>query len=147
MLVERHPFMAHELKRGNIVLQYIREGLRRGELYAPAAPTLLHRCDGHLMSTLQVEVPHFGGDTLFVSMAAAYEALSSAMQRFLDGLTAVHSSRHVFGASIRNTEAATSGRLGNAEAATQDARHPVVITHPLSGRLGLYVNPVFTTHF
>ncbi len=67
------------------------------------------------------------------------------MRGFLDGLWAVHSSRHVFGDSIVDTEAAKSGRLGNAEAATQDALHPVVITHPLSGRRGLFVNPVFTT--
>lgn len=93
-----------------------------------------------------IEMPPFGGDTLFVSMAAAYGALSPAMRHFVDGLTAIHSSRHVFGASTTNSEAAISGRLGNAEAATQDARHPVVITHPLSGRRGLYVNPVFTTH-
>ncbi|MEM8813443.1 MAG: TauD/TfdA family dioxygenase [Pseudomonadota bacterium] len=93
-----------------------------------------------------IEVPPVGGDTLFVSMANAYEALSPPMRRFLDRLTAIHSSRHAFGATIRETEAATSGRLQNAESATQDARHPVVITHPLSGRRGLYVNPVFTTH-
>lgn len=93
-----------------------------------------------------LELPPYGGDTLFVSMGAAYEALSPTMRGFLDGLWAVHSSRHVFGASIRDSEAARTGRLSNAEAAIQDARHPVVITHPLSGRRGLYVNPVFTTH-
>ena len=101
----------------------------------PAMGSLLHA----------LEVPPYGGDTLFVSMGAAYEALSPAMQGFLRGLTATHSSRHVFGASTATSEAATSGRLGNAEAATQDAVHPVVIRHPLSGRPGLYVNPVFTT--
>ncbi|MGI9366714.1 MAG: TauD/TfdA dioxygenase family protein [Rhizobiaceae bacterium] len=93
-----------------------------------------------------IEMPPFGGDTLFVSMAAAYEALSESMRQFLDGLMAVHSSRHVFGANSLDSEAANSGRLGNARAATQDARHPVVITHPLSRRRGLFVNPVFTTH-
>jgi taurine dioxygenase len=93
-----------------------------------------------------IEMPPYGGDTLFVSMGAAYEALSENMRGFLDELTAVHSSRHVFGATTLDSEAAKSGRLGNAEAATQDARHPVVITHPLSRRRGLFVNPVFTTH-
>ena len=93
-----------------------------------------------------IEMPPYGGDTLFVSMGAAYEALSEPMRRFLDGLMAVHSSRHVFGVTTLDSEAAKSGRLSNAEAATQDARHPVVITHPLSGRRGLFVNPVFTTH-
>jgi len=102
----------------------------------PALGSILHAID----------MPPFGGDTLFVSMSAAYEALSPAMRGFLDGLWAVHSSRHVFGASTQDSEAAKSGRLGNAHAATQEARHPVVITHPLSGKRGLYVNPVFTTH-
>ncbi len=102
----------------------------------PALGSILHA----------IEVPPVGGDTLFVSMGAAYEALSSVMRGFLENLTAVHSSRHVFGVTTSDSEAARTGRLGNAEAATQDARHPVVLTHPLSGRRGLYVNPVFTTH-
>ena len=93
-----------------------------------------------------IEMPPYGGDTLFVSMGAAYEALSPTMRQFLDGLTAVHSSRHVFGSAAQDNETARTGRIGNAEAAVQDARHPVVITHPLSGRRGLFVNPVFTTH-
>lgn len=102
----------------------------------PAMGSILHA----------IEMPPYGGDTLFVSMGAAYEALSPAMRKFVDGLKAVHSSRHAFGVTTKDSEAAKSGRLGNAEAATQDAIHPVVITHPLSGRRGLYVNPVFTTH-
>lgn len=93
-----------------------------------------------------IELPPYGGDTLFVSMAAAYEALSSAMRTFLSRLTAIHSSRHAFGPTTTGTEASRTGRLGNAEAATQDSSHPVVIAHPLSGRYGLYVNPAFTTH-
>ena len=93
-----------------------------------------------------LEVPPFGGDTVFVSMNAAFEAMSSTMRDFLQTLTAVHSSRHVFGAPIKDSEATKTGRIGNADAATQDAIHPVVITHPLSGRRGLYVNPQFTTH-
>lgn len=102
----------------------------------PAMGSILHA----------IELPSCGGDTLFVSMSAAYEALSDPTRRFLDGMTAVHSSRHAFGITILDSEAAKSGRLGNAEAATQDASHPVVIKHPLSGRRGLFVNPVFTTH-
>lgn len=102
----------------------------------PALGSILHA----------IEVPPVGGDTLFVSMGAAYDGLSRVMRGFLDSLTAVHSSRHVFGVTTGDSEAAKTRRLGNAEAATQDARHPVVLTHPLTGRRGLYVNPVFTTH-
>lgn len=135
--VEGYPEIAMVLKEKD-QKQAIGEGWHTDHSYdeMPAMGSILRA----------IEVPPIGGDTLFVSMAAAYEALSPALRSFLDGLTAVHSSRHVFGASVQDSEASVSGRLGNARAATQDARHPVVITHPLSGRRGLYVNPVFTTH-
>lgn len=92
------------------------------------------------------EVPERGGDTLFASMYQAFDALSPGMQKMLLGMNAVHSSRHVFGAAA-NRPADLAQRLGNNELATQDAVHPVVITHPLSGRKALYVNPGFTVCF
>ena len=101
----------------------------------PALGSILHGID----------IPPHGGDTVFVSMAAAYEALTERYKEILSGLFAWHSSRHVFGAQTVGTEAEQTGRVGNAEAAQQDALHPVVIRHPLSGRPGLYVNPQFTT--
>src|SRR5207245_11621943 len=81
-----------------------------------------------------------GGDTLFASMYAAHDALSDGLKRTLAGLRAVHSSRHVFGVDRSDM----NGRFANSELATQDAVHPVVITHPESGRNALYVNPAFT---
>ena len=101
----------------------------------PALGSILHA----------IETPPHGGDTVFISMAAAYDALSDRMKELLSGLHAWNSSRHVFGAKTQDDETAKTGRVGNAEAATQDALHPVVIRHPLSGRKGLYVNPQFTT--
>jgi len=92
------------------------------------------------------EVPTHGGDTLFASMYAAYDALSDGLKETLSGLRAVHSSRHVFGART-DRPADLQGRIGNAEAATQDAIHPVVIRHPISGLQALYVNPGFTLRF
>jgi taurine dioxygenase len=89
------------------------------------------------------EVPPSGGDTLFASMYAAYDALSDGLKRTLAGLKAVHSSRHVFGVKRDDM----NGRIGNPELATQDAVHPVVIRHPDSGRQALYVNPGFTLRF
>jgi len=91
-----------------------------------------------------VDTPPVGGDTLFASMAAAYEALSDGLRATLDGLRAWHSSRHVFGPARANSETGKDGRIGNPDAATQDALHPLIITHPLSGRRCLYVNPIFT---
>lgn len=91
------------------------------------------------------ELPESGGDTLFASMYAAWEALSEGLRQTLLGLRAVHSSRHVFGR--RDREENSDGRIGNAELATQDAVHPVAIRHPGSGRHALYVNPAFTLRF
>lgn len=94
-----------------------------------------------------LEVPPSGGDTLFASMYAAYEALSDGLKQTLEGLRAEHSSRHVFGANRHKPGNDLQGRVGNPELATQDAVHPVVIRHPGSGRKALYVNPGFTLRF
>ena len=92
------------------------------------------------------EVPASGGDTLFASMYLAAEALSDGLRKTLMGMSAVHSSRHVFG-----TEGFYSrmedDRYHNPELATQDAVHPVIVRHPVSGRAALYVNPGFTLRF
>ncbi len=93
------------------------------------------------------EVPATGGDTLFASMYAAYEALSDGLKRSLGDLQALHSSRHVFGAQPYEARGDLKDRVLNPEAATQDAVHPVVVRHPGSGRLALYVNPAFTVRF
>lgn len=92
------------------------------------------------------ELPKKGGDTLFISMFAAYDALSDEMKSKIDDLTAVHSSRHVFGKAAYESAKSDEllGRLGNTDAATQDAVHPLVIKHPFSGKKALYVNPEFT---
>jgi taurine dioxygenase len=66
--------------------------------------------------------PYGGGDTTFVSMYAAYDALSDRMKSYLEGLTALHDGVLIFGDGTPRTE------------------HPVVIRHPESGRKGLYVN-------
>ncbi|MEM9278869.1 MAG: TauD/TfdA family dioxygenase [Pseudomonadota bacterium] len=93
------------------------------------------------------ETPDVGGDTAFASQHAAYIALSNGIKKTLEGLKAWHSSRHAFGADLASEETHKTGRIGNEDAATQDALHPVVITHPLSGKKCLYVNADFTTHF
>jgi len=95
------------------------------------------------------EVPDVGGDTLFSSMYAAYESLSDGLRQMLGGMHAVHSSRHVFGkeAYVDAHMDELNGRLGNADKAKQDAMHPVIIRHPLSGRPALYVNGDFTVKF
>jgi taurine dioxygenase len=93
------------------------------------------------------EVPERGGDTMFASMGLAYETLSDGLKRTLEGLRAVHSSRHVFGAEAMERRTELKDRLGNPDFAIQDAVHPVVIRHPDTGRKLLYVNAAFTLRF
>jgi taurine dioxygenase len=77
-----------------------------------------------------VTVPSVGGDTLWTSTCAAYDELSSAMQRFVDGLHAEHDS------------SALNRRDPHLEVLR--AEHPVVIDHPWTGRRSIFVNPMFT---
>ena len=94
------------------------------------------------------EVPLSGGDTVFASMYKAYDTLSDGLKSTLSNLRARHSSVHVFGAArAENDNDDTVGRIKNPEAATQEAIHPVVISHPETGRKSLYVNPGFTLGF
>ena len=95
------------------------------------------------------EVPSVGGDTLFASMYAAYDALSDGLKQMLLTMKAEHSSRHAFGevAYLDSDLDDLGSRLGNTDAATQDSLHPVIIKHPLSGRSALYVNGDFTVKF
>ena len=95
---------------------------------------------------LAKETPKIGGDTLFANMYRAYETLSDGMKKTLESMKACHSSRHVFGAHTGYSEASNQ-RIENPELATQDAIHPVIITHPESKRKALYVNPEFTVNF
>ncbi len=80
--------------------------------------------------------PPYGGDTLFASMYAAYDALSDRMKAYLDGLTAEHSGNHYRG------QYANYGIADKAE--YPRAEHPVVRTHPVTGKKALYVNKGFT---
>ena len=91
-----------------------------------------------------ITIPEVGGDTLFASMTAAYEGLSPGMQSYLEGLTAVHDFSHGFRESL--AEPGGRERLADAVAANPPVRHPVVQTHPETGKKVLFVNALFTTH-
>jgi len=91
------------------------------------------------------EVPPRGGDTLFASMTAAYDALSPGMQRLLEGLKAVNSSAKADVSRTREDRVKSDGR-GDAQK-EYAAEHPVVRTHPETGRKALYVNIAHTVCF
>ncbi len=88
-------------------------------------------------------VPETKGDTLWMSLSAAYDALSPAMRAFLGDLQAEHSFEHGFRESL--AEPGGRERLADAVAANPPVEHPVVRVHPVSGRRCLFVNSLFTT--
>ncbi len=90
-----------------------------------------------------VEIPEFGGDTLFANQHAAYDALSDTMKGMLDGLSATHSAGRQYGEGGQSTKSKAISTK-NTELAARVVEHPVVRTHPESGRKGLYVNGAFT---
>jgi taurine dioxygenase len=102
----------------------------------PPAGTILH----------SKIVPPIGGDTLYADAARAFEALSPTMQRLLDGLEAVHSAAFAYGPRgvlARDADQRTMKILVSEEAEKTET-HPLVRTHPVTGRKSLFVNPVYT---
>jgi taurine dioxygenase len=94
-----------------------------------------------------VEVPEHGGDTLFASQAAAYEALSPGLKATLESLNAVHSANREYSAAGQSAQKRKSMQVVEAEGMAGEAIHPVVLAHPETGRKALYVNPAFTIRF
>jgi taurine dioxygenase len=91
------------------------------------------------------EVPPYGGDTLFASQYLAYENLSEGMRKLLDPLVAINSSAKADVSKTREDRIASDGR---AEARKDyESEHPVVRTHPETGRKALYVNVAHTVRF
>jgi len=93
-----------------------------------------------------LETPAVGGDTLWSSQAAAYEALSEGMQRLLDPLQAVHTGwPHGTNGPDPSASVSRSIRMvRNDPSADREVAHRIVRMHPVTGRNGLFVNPVYT---
>jgi len=93
-----------------------------------------------------VALPDYGGDTLFASQAAAFEALSPGLKATLEGLNAVHSAGREYSSAGHSAQKRGSMQVANADAegAAGEFVHPMVKIHPETGRKALYVNPAFT---
>jgi taurine dioxygenase len=103
---------------------------------APPAATLLHA----------KVIPPVGGDTLYADCYRAFEALSPAMQDILTSLHGVHSAARPYGpqGAYAKEEVGRSMTILWSAEAEKTHSHPIVRTHPVSGRRALFVNPVYT---
>ena len=87
-------------------------------------------------------MPKLGGDTLFADMEAAYEGLSPTFRKMIDGLRAVHDFQNF--RVLFKKSAEDQAKLRRMEELFPNPSHPVVRTHPITGRKCIFVNPQFT---
>jgi len=141
--LEIHPFAPHKAGFPEVLaITHNRESRGRENTWHS---DVTWREEPSLGSILRaIEVPPVGGDTLFADMAAAYEGLDADVRDEIEGKVAVHDFAH-FRKGLR--------RAGNSEAEIEafnqrypKVEHPVVRTHPETGRKALYVNAAFTQH-
>lgn len=106
---------------------------------APPSLTLLHAA----------EIPPAGGDTLWSNQYLAYETLSPGLRATLDGLRAVHSAGWAYSANgvLARTAGTRSMQIDTTDDALAEHEHPVVVTHPDTGRRALFLNPTYTVRF
>lgn len=130
------------------VLAVVREADEGGALFggswhsdwsfqaAPPSATILY---GH-------EVPDAGGDTVFTNQYLAYETLSPGMKRMLEGVNAVHSAARSYGPQgvFGRPDPKAAMHIQGGEEALATQSHPIVRTHPVTGRKLLFVNDVYT---
>jgi taurine dioxygenase len=103
-------------------------------LESPSIGSILHA----------IEIPEFGGDTLFASMTKAYDALSDGLKATLETLSAVHSANREYSAAGASAQKRGAMTVADAEGLAGEFTHPVVKVHPVTGKKALYVNPAFT---
>lgn len=140
-----HPiYPAHERVAEVMVLDSHKQDLRDNELWHTDVTFIQTPPLGCVLSAQQV--PEFGGDTLWASSTAAYAALSKPMQALLDGLSASHDIRKSFPAARFAITEADAARFEKAKQDHPPVSHPVVRTHPVTGKKGLFVSEGFTTH-
>ena len=95
-----------------------------------------------------LDVPEFGGDTLFANQYLAYESLSDGMKELLGGMRCIHTDRKVAGPDSRvaKFKRSTAVRLDDEWCETRNS-HPVIRTHPETGRKCLFVNHSYSVAF
>ncbi|MBT0500720.1 taurine dioxygenase [Morganella morganii subsp. morganii] len=139
-----HPvFPSHKNVRELIVLDSHLLDLKDNELWHTDVTFLEKPAMGCVLSAVQV--PPFGGDTLWASLTWAYDDLSPSLQEFLSGLTAEHDISLSFPDSRFAQTGEAKAALEKARRDFPPRRHPLVRTHPVTGKKGLFVTAGFTS--
>lgn len=133
-----HPDMTHVIKEADE-----RTGVFGGGWHTDLS-FLDHPPGGSVLYA--VEVPPYGGDTMFASQQAAWDSLPAPLQQFLDGRRAAHVGKPYgvkWAPPVEEQAMKGSTKRGDPDA-DRERMHPLVLTHPVTGRKGLYINPTYT---
>jgi taurine dioxygenase len=137
--LEVHPFVPPKEGHPEVMVLIANEDRKGNENTWHSDVTW--RLEPSLGSMLRaVELPALGGDTLFADMEAAYAQLDDELRERLSAMTAVHDFARVFGLGL------SEEKLAELHDQYPPAEHPVIRTHPVTGRQSLYVNAAFTSH-
>ena len=137
--LETHPFVPH--RDGHPEVMVLKKNAKIGGYENVWHSDVTWRQEPSLGSVLLArEVPDVGGDTLFCDMYAAFEGLDEDVRAAVDGKRAVHDFTRTFGRLLSPED------LEKKQKEFPPAEHPVIRTHPETGRKGIYVNCAFTSH-
>ena len=141
--LEVHPFAPHKPDYPEVLAITHNEKNRGKENTWHSDVTW--RLEPSLGSILRaIELPPVGGDTLFADMYAAYDGLKDEVKARIDNAAAVHDFTH-FRAGMRK-RGMSEEQIEEMNRKYPTAEHPVVRTHPETGRRCIYVNAAFTLH-
>jgi alpha-ketoglutarate-dependent taurine dioxygenase len=133
--VEGYPDVQMVRREPGESRRYVGEGFHIDSTFLRTPPTTVTmHC---------INAPEVGGDTAFANLQLAYDTLSPAMKTFVDSLRAVHSASRLFGSKARDPANVMMKDMAVAEG-DMEVTHPVVRTHPGSGRKGLFVHAAYT---
>lgn len=138
--MEGHPEMMVLIKEPDEIMNFAR--IWHSDVTFQEAPAM-----GSILYA--VEVPPHGGDTMWANQYLAYDALSDGMKGMLDGLRAVHSARGGYGKAALDkrydqTKRSIKVYRDRDHIAQQEVTHPIIRTHPETGRKAIYVNAAYT---